>query len=967
MSKTGLRVRRCWQLALLCAVSIAAAVGVVRTSATGSARAAMAQTPPPQVTQGEFVSLPTFPATAPVMIHASVLPDGKVLFWGRDKEGEDVNNPTMNDVVGKSKARVWDPVTGAFEVVDNQTTNLFCTGHSLLPDGRLFATGGHNHFHPNSRVGDRHTNIFDPVTRSWVSDPAPPLMQLGRWYPFNLTLDTGEVAILSGTYAVDDATPPAVEVQKTPEIYNPKTNTLEAMTPSEFALPTYPLVFLDSQTGVDSAGNPRGVFIAGPRNSYLWNPRGGADGKGLWATLNGWGNTLFQDASAVMYDSENGGVLLVGGRNSLKEALTTARKITLNQSNPQWVSAGNMASPRSWHTTTLLPDGKVLVTGGTPCITGQLKDPCYRREPTTTGDYSTYDINITNTAEMWNPATGLWSQLATASKVRGYHSVALLLPDATVLVGGYGNPDGLDKSQGDADPYATPTPAFDPYLTLRRHKTGERNVEIYKPPYLFDSMGNPAQRPVIDSAPAEVSYGTRYSLTYSNAAGIDKVTWVRLPSVTHGFNQDQRIVVFEGDKLTVNPSSPNQLLVKAPTDPRKCPPGYYMMFALSGGVPSKAKIVRISNDQPSVSSRVARNTDGRLEVFYKGSANPFSLYHIVQTTTGLNAQWGQPESLGGGLASDPVSVANLDGRLQVFIRGTDNQLWTKSQTTPGGSTWSAWTAVPNLGPPPSAGATPPPVAGVAAEPVAVRNIDGRLQIFVRGADNFLRYTVQKAPNVNEFDYYRDLGGVGLIMPHVGVNKDGRVQFFTLSTDYRVWYRSQLIPGNPHLWADWGVLPSVSTAGTFTGSSAPEVTRSEDGRLVVFERGADNYLYYTWQIAPDDSSNWVGTWQQTGLQITNRPSVKLDGDGRMQMFARATSNVVRYRRELWPNATGLLSSPASLNGITADTPPTVIRNSDGRLEVFVRAGGSQIYHNWQLSPAGDTWAGWVSLGGSAGNF
>jgi hypothetical protein len=547
---------------------------------------------PEWATKGKFESRFTFPADMPIMIHASVLPEGKVIFWGREKEVVG-NDETIYDVVGHSKVLIWDPVTDVIETVDNGTTNLFCSGHSLLPDGRLFVTGGHEHPHPNSQVGDDHTNLFDPATRSW--SPLAPAMEKGRWYPSNLTLETGEVAILAGLYQTgtqtDPTLPPPVGTQMNPEIYTPATNALEVMAPSSLGLPTYPYVFLDPLTSDDET-SPRGVFIAGPRNSYFWSPRGGQDGKGLWSLGTGL-SERFQDGSAVMYDSEQGSVLMVGGRSNSGEAITSAKTITLNQPNPQWVTIPGMAHPRSWHSTTLLPDGKVLVTGGTPCYGGQLKTPCYVRHPSLTPD--TYDVGITREAEMWSPATG-WQTMATAEKTRGYHSVALLLPDATVLVGGYGYPDGV-TTPPDPDPFQTPPPPPDAYL--RRQTTGERNVEIYKPPYLFDSSGNEAPRPEILTAPIQVGYGQPFSLSYGNATAINRVSWVRLPSITHGINQDQRINV-----LSFTPgASPDQLTVTAPSDPRKCPPGYYMLFVFdAANVPSKAKIVRISDEVvPSLS------------------------------------------------------------------------------------------------------------------------------------------------------------------------------------------------------------------------------------------------------------------------------------------------------------------------------------------------------------------------------
>src|SRR6185295_7069873 len=84
--------------------------------------------------------------------------------------------------------------------------DLFCAGHSVLPDGRAFVTGGTvwgKHFF----VGTPETNFFDPSTASWTSGPA---MAFGRWYPSNLTLPDGDVLVFSGTDA-DEQLVPAVE------------------------------------------------------------------------------------------------------------------------------------------------------------------------------------------------------------------------------------------------------------------------------------------------------------------------------------------------------------------------------------------------------------------------------------------------------------------------------------------------------------------------------------------------------------------------------------------------------------------------------------------------------------------------------------------------------------------------------------------------------------------------------------
>ena len=74
MAESNLPRRRSWwALALLFAASLAMTAGTLTSQAL-----------PEWATKGKFESRFTFPADMPIMIHASVLPDGKVIFWGRE-------------------------------------------------------------------------------------------------------------------------------------------------------------------------------------------------------------------------------------------------------------------------------------------------------------------------------------------------------------------------------------------------------------------------------------------------------------------------------------------------------------------------------------------------------------------------------------------------------------------------------------------------------------------------------------------------------------------------------------------------------------------------------------------------------------------------------------------------------------------------------------------------------------------
>src|SRR5205814_1199136 len=203
---------------------------------------------------------------------------------------------------------------------------------------------------------------------------------------------------------------------------------------------------------------------------------------------------------------------------------------------PSWRYTGSLGGPRKLHNATLLPDGKVLVTGGVR----------------STEDPNTQPAHPAYTSEMWDPATGTWTTMASITICRAYHSIALLLPDGRVLSAG-----------GDF---------------------GGASAEIYSPPYLFQGT-----RPTITSAPTSISYGQSFSVGTPDDASIAKVTMIALPAVTHGFNMNQRLCRPSFSVAT------GGLNVTAPSNHNVAPPGYYMLFILnSNGVPSVAKIVQLS-------------------------------------------------------------------------------------------------------------------------------------------------------------------------------------------------------------------------------------------------------------------------------------------------------------------------------------------------------------------------------------
>jgi WD40 repeat protein len=96
-----------------------------------------------------------------------------------------------------------------------------------------------------------------------------------------------------------------------------------------------------------------------------------------------------------------------------------------------FTATGSMAKGRWFHTATLLPDGKVLIIGGL--------------------DYVSSNLSFVSTADLWDPATGEFTVVATLADARAFHT-ATLLKDGRVLVAGGANINGVLSSAEIFDP-----------------------------------------------------------------------------------------------------------------------------------------------------------------------------------------------------------------------------------------------------------------------------------------------------------------------------------------------------------------------------------------------------------------------------------------------------------------------------------------------------------------------------------
>lgn len=459
--------------------------------------------------QGQWATFPTLMPVNPV--HMALLHEGTVLIVSGS--GNDPSN--MNLAAG-----ILDPQSG------NITTqpvawDMFCNGMAILPDGRALVVGGTLQYDPF--FGQLATSAYDPVAGTFTDQAS---MSHGRWYPTVTSLGDGSLMTFSG---LDETG----TTNTTVEIFNAGTGWNGPFT-APWTPPLYPRLHLLPNGTVFYSGSTTGSNIFNPATQ-------------TWTTdvaQTNFGGTRTYGTSVLLPLTLASGyrpqVMIMGGGDP---ATATTEIIDLSAASLQWVFGPSMSQPRIEMNATILPNEQVVALGGSA-----------NDEDGTTASFNT---------DIYDPPSNTFTTGAANQFPRLYHSNALLLPDATVLVTG-GNP---------------------------HRGIYEQNSEIYSPGYLFNADGTLATRPTITGVtPIAIGYGSSFQVQTPDAATISSVVLMRPGAVTHAFDMEQRLVELS---FTADPTG--FLNVTAPPNGNIAPPGYYMVFILNSAVvPSVASFVQLS-------------------------------------------------------------------------------------------------------------------------------------------------------------------------------------------------------------------------------------------------------------------------------------------------------------------------------------------------------------------------------------
>lgn len=487
---------------------------------------------PPNPALGTWSATLNFPV---IPVAGAVNPlTGNVIIWSAYRYDAFQGSTPRG---GFTLSSVWNRKDGIIterNITDNKH-DMFCPGISMDGEGQIVVTGGND---------AQKTTIYDPASDAWVPGPN---MKIARGYQASATTSDGRVFTIGGSWSGPAG-------GKNGEIYDPKTKTWTLLTKAIVA----PMLTNDKE-GVYKADNHAwlfgwrsgSVFQAGPSTAMNWYDTAGSGGQKAAGTRrkNGKIDPDSMNGNAVMFDAAKGKILTCGGAVDYRDSPSHQNAHVLTIDVPgdiaQTALTNGMLRKRAFHTTVVLPDGTVFITGG-QSYANPFFDTDSQLEP-----------------ELFRPSSNDFITQRANTIPRNYHSMSLLLPDATVLNGGGGLCGSCAYNHFDA--------------------------QIFSPAYLYKSDGTLASRPKISATSAKtMKIGSMLTVTTDRA--ISSAALIRYGTATHTVNTDQRRL-----PLGLKSAGTNKYTFTLPNDSGVVIPGYWMLFVLdSAGVPSVAATIKVT-------------------------------------------------------------------------------------------------------------------------------------------------------------------------------------------------------------------------------------------------------------------------------------------------------------------------------------------------------------------------------------
>ena len=358
---------------------------------------------------------------------ATKLPDGRVVLIGGEYIGVPFGGGVyvhQNDQVAPTKSVVIFNTDGSWMVAADTAGDHVHHTATLLQNGKILVTGGTN----------ASVELYDPGSNTWTTKASLPVsVQLHT----ATLLPNGNVLVLGGVLATDGTTPSLMRANA--EVYDPSSDVWTSLAPMAVPRYTHEATLLpDGTVLVTGARDATGMLLTISVTDGLGNPVAATE---VYDPRSGGQSIIVDPLPEPRYQHEatllnDGTVLVSGGTYRVTgaggdSATASVQRYTWNAAlGSRWRSVEPVSgAPLKSNTATLLPDGKVLVTGGR--YGGGW--PVVGSQPFPLGGTASAEVNVYDPSA---PAGSEWTARGSLPTQRQYHSATLLSTGKVLVVGG---------------------------------------------------------------------------------------------------------------------------------------------------------------------------------------------------------------------------------------------------------------------------------------------------------------------------------------------------------------------------------------------------------------------------------------------------------------------------------------------------------------------------------------------------
>ena len=261
---------------------------------------------------------------------------------------------------------------------------------TLLQNGKILVVGGYNA--NNGWLAS--AELYDPSTGQW--SPTGSLSTPRASHTATL-LPNGRVLVAGGYNGSSRGSLASAE------LYDPYGGTWKPARNLAAARRSHTATLLaGGKVLVVGGEGSRGVLTS----TEIYDPT-----SNRWSTTGSLATSRFDHTATLLPD---GRVFVAGGRSESGAAIGNAEVYDPGEREGIWSSAGNLITPRYRHTATSLPDGKVLMAGGSN------------------------ELGRLASTEFYDVATGAWAPGTSLHVARESHTATLLPTGAVYVAGGLG-------------------------------------------------------------------------------------------------------------------------------------------------------------------------------------------------------------------------------------------------------------------------------------------------------------------------------------------------------------------------------------------------------------------------------------------------------------------------------------------------------------------------------------------------